>query len=183
MTGIILAGGKSSRMGEDKGFLKIGKKTYTEILINTLNNIFDDVIIIANNQDYNQFGIPVFEDLYTNKGPLAGIFTGLKKSKTDINFFIPCDSPFLNEQLIKQLMVDVNNHDAVIPTFNNRVYPLTAFYSKTCIPQFEDALINNRLKVKAEIENINHKLVAFGNEFEKNFINFNSPEDISKYNK
>lgn len=168
-------------MGEEKGFLKIGVKTYTELLIETLKNYFDDVIIIANDSDYNQFGVPVYEDLIKDKGPLAGIYTGLKQSNTDYNFFIPCDTPFLDGKLIEKLVSEVDNHDVVIPTFENRIYPLTAIYNKNCISHFEDALQHNRLKVKLEIEKLYHQFVKFDNEYEKNFINFNTPEDVLKY--
>lgn len=180
-TGIILAGGESSRMGEEKGFLKIGVKTYTELLIETLQNYFDDVIIISNDSEYEQFGVPIYQDVVKDKGPLAGILTGLKHSNTDYNFFTPCDSPYLEGKLIEKLINKVDNYDAIIPTYENKVFPLTAIYNKNCISQLEDALDNNRLKVKLEIERLYHHFVKFDNDYEKSFINFNTPEDILKY--
>lgn len=181
ITGIILAGGENSRMGRDKGFLKLDGETYTEILLRTLKKHFQSIMIIANNSNYKKFNVDVFEDEFKNKGPLAGIYTGLKNCKTEYCFFTPCDSPFLSERLIGRLInTDIEGMDAVIPTHKNRIFPLTAIYSKSCLDQFKDALLTNRLKVKLEVEKLKTNFVEFDDSFEQEFININTPNDLNK---
>ncbi len=81
-TGIILAGGKSSRMGEDKGLVLLNGKPMIQYVIEALKGVVSDIIIISNNASYNKFGIPVYPDIIKDKGPVGGIFTGLHHSKT-----------------------------------------------------------------------------------------------------
>lgn len=180
-TGVILAGGQSSRMGQDKGFLKFNNEYYTQILIDIFSSFFQNVIIIANDTKYHQFNIPVYNDIEKNKGPLGGIYTGLLNSDTDFNFFVPCDSPFLSMKLIKTMIKNIEpKYEAIIPQKKDIIYPLTAIYNKSCLNYFQRALEQNKLKVKSHIKNLNHKKIHFNDEFEKDFLNLNTPEEVSK---
>ena len=84
VTGIILAGGKSSRMGENKSLLKLEGITVIERVVNLMQKIFKEVILITNTPDeYDFLSIPMYKDIYEYKGPLAGINSGLTHSKTE----------------------------------------------------------------------------------------------------
>ena len=88
ITGIILAGGKSTRMGANKSFLKIGEQTVIERITYLMKSVFTNVIIISNTPDeYIFLNLPIYEDVYKGKGPLAGIHSGLKNSDTQKNFY------------------------------------------------------------------------------------------------
>ena len=98
-TAIILAGGKSSRMGSDKGLVLLNGKPMISYIIEILKKMQIPIIIISNNENYKQFGLPVFADIIKEKGPLGGIYTGLKNSKTESNIIVSCDVPFYQIEL------------------------------------------------------------------------------------
>lgn len=104
ITGIILAGGKSSRMGQNKALLDFKGKTVIEHVISTVSNLFNRVIIITNSPaDYTHLGFEIFTDFYANLGPLAGIHSGLVNSKTERNFIISCDIPLVTSDVINYI--------------------------------------------------------------------------------
>src|ERR1041385_1796721 len=101
MTGFILAGGKSSRMKEDKGLMLLNRKAIVQYVIDALKPAVKEVIIISNNEVYKQFGYQVIPDLVNDAGPMGGIFTGLSRSNTLYNFFASCDMPFITSEVIQ----------------------------------------------------------------------------------
>ena len=104
MTAVILAGGKSSRMGSTKHSLNLKAKTFIELQIELLRKMFDEIIISANTpSEYEYLHLPIFKDLYPDKGPLAGIYTGLINSSSFYTFMLACDMPFVELELIKYL--------------------------------------------------------------------------------
>ncbi len=105
VTGIVLAGGKSSRMGVNKSLLKVGNQTTIERTLSLMKKLFKNVILISNNiNEYESLNINVYEDVYPGLGPLSGIHSGLIHSSTRKNFIISCDLPFMNEEMIKCLI-------------------------------------------------------------------------------
>jgi molybdopterin-guanine dinucleotide biosynthesis protein A len=99
----ILAGGKSVRMGTDKGLVDFKGKPMIKHLIEIVQPLFSDVIIISNNEAYQKFGLPVLKDRIKDLGPIGGLLTGLKYTNTDWNFFIACDLPFVQTKVINLL--------------------------------------------------------------------------------
>ena len=108
MTAIILAGGKSSRMGKDKALLKFGEKTMLENLVDFTSGIFSETLVIVNEtmkiESLNLRETNVYIDLIKNQGPLGGIYTGLVYSRNVANFVFTCDMPFINECIIDKLV-------------------------------------------------------------------------------
>ncbi len=107
MTAVILAGGKSSRMGQDKALLKFGETTFLEHLATLIKPIFSETLVIVNDKeklkDLHLTPAKVYEDLLKEKGPLAGIYTGLLYSRNKTSCVFTCDMPFVDEPLIRQL--------------------------------------------------------------------------------
>ena len=128
LTGIILAGGKSSRMGEDKGLMSFKGKAMIQHIIDAVKPLVSTIVIIANNKDYEQFGYPVYEDIIKGKGPLAGIYTGLTHSKAEKNMVLSCDVPFVNGEILKLLIEACKDVDVAIPEKNNRTHQLIGVY-------------------------------------------------------
>src|ERR1035437_7677768 len=95
LNGYILAGGKSSRMGTDKGLLVFNKKTIIQHVIAQLKPVVKEVIIVSNNRDYEKFGVKVIADIIKNIGPAGGIHAALSHSNTNHNFIVSCDMPFI----------------------------------------------------------------------------------------
>lgn len=185
ITGFVLAGGKSRRMGVDKATLNINNKPMIEHAISTLLACTKSIILLANNEDYNRFGYPVFPDKIKDSGPISGICNGLMISNTTWNVFISCDSPFINPQLISYLISRSNSFDAVIPSYKGTTYPLTALYNLSCLPVFKSHLEQKKLRVKDALSLLNVNIVELGPDLpffnEKLLTNINTPEDFEKH--
>ncbi len=147
ITAIILSGGKSSRMGTNKSFLKIGDTTVIERMRDLLQSIFKDVILITNDPDDYQFlSLPIYEDIFRHRGPLAGIHSGLKHSRTDINFIISCDLPFMTKEMINYLIEYKTDKLITVAKADGFIQQLAGKYSKECLSPAEKILkevVNN----------------------------------------
>ena len=147
ITAIILSGGKSIRMGTNKSFLKIGDKTVIERMRDLLQSMFKDVILITNEPgDYKFLGLPIYEDVFRHRGPLAGIHSGLKHSKTDLNFIISCDLPLLTKEMINYLIEYKTNKLITVAKADGFIQQLAGKYSKECLSPAEKILqevVNN----------------------------------------
>jgi molybdopterin-guanine dinucleotide biosynthesis protein A len=141
LTGIILSGGKNSRMGRNKSFLKVGKNTIIERLRDLMLNLFSEVIIITNEpDDYSFLELPIYKDVYTYRGPLAGIHSGLLHSTNENNFIISCDLPFITADLIKYLVYYKTKKLITVAKSDGFIQQLTGRYSKACLLHVEEIL-------------------------------------------
>jgi molybdopterin-guanine dinucleotide biosynthesis protein A len=181
VTGIILAGGKSSRMGNDKGLVLLNGKPMITYVIEGLKYICDQIIIITNNEEYVQFGYKLIPDLISDKGPLGGIYSGLAHSKTDVNLCLSCDSPFVTTKLLQLLIDSLGYHDVVLPSYNGRLHPLIGAYKKSCKTVFEKQINANVLKVETAYKQLKYKKIDLTeNDFEASvFSNINTLEDLN----
>ena len=137
ISGVVLAGGKSTRMGRNKAILEIGGKRLIDRLVEGLQGIFPEVIIVANTLDlYDYLGVRVVPDLIRDKGALGGIYTAAAIASNPWVFVMACDMPFFNPGLIRYLATLTDDWDAVVP-YTDEWEPLYALYAKTCLPQME----------------------------------------------
>ena len=187
ITGIILCGGKSSRMQTNKALLKLGDKTVIEIVAEKLKSIFNEVLISANDsKEYDFLKLPVVNDIFIGKGPLAGIHSALKYSSTEKNFIISCDMPLISVELIKYL-INLNSEKSILlPKSNGRIQQLCGIYSKSVIDEIENIfkLSEKDKNIKGSVyELLERASIEFIdvddlNIYNKNiFLNMNSPED------
>ncbi len=164
MTAVILAGGKSSRMGSNKAFLKLKGKTFIERQIDLLREMFDEIFISANTpSEYEYLNLPVFKDIYPEKGPLGGIYTSLVNSSSANTFMLACDMPFVESGLIKYLKELTKEYDVVVPKSERGLEPLHAFYSKNCIDPIKKELDSNNLRIISFFPHVNVKIVELDN--------------------
>lgn len=160
MTAVILAGGKSSRMGYNKAFLKLKGKTFIERQINLLREMFDEILISANTpSEYEYLNLPVFKDIYPDKGPLCGIYTSLINSSSLYTFMLACDMPFVEIGLIKHLKGFTRDYDVVVPKSERGLEPLHAFYSKNCIDPIKKELDSNNLRIISFFPHVKVKII------------------------
>ncbi|MFA7421592.1 MAG: molybdenum cofactor guanylyltransferase [Melioribacteraceae bacterium] len=141
ITGIILAGGKSSRMGVNKCFLKIGNETIIERTLSLMKSIFSNVIIITNTPvEYTSLNALVFKDILKELGPIGGIHSGLTNSLTEENFVISCDLPLMTKEMIE--FITEYKSDKLIRFCNAAGYnqPLAGVYKKVLIDDIEKFL-------------------------------------------
>ena len=141
ITGFILAGGKSTRMGKNKSLLKIGEHTIIERVVNLMKGLFKEVIIITNQEDEYEFlGLPMFEDIYNDIGPLAGIHSALLNTATERNFIISCDIPLMTADVIKYLIKYPTKKPITIARADNFIQQLIGVYAKNLVPTIENII-------------------------------------------
>ncbi|WP_227762269.1 molybdenum cofactor guanylyltransferase [Zhaonella formicivorans] len=185
MYGIVLAGGKSSRMKSNKSFLRLNGRTFIETIINVLKPIFKDNIIVITNEPelYSFLNVKLESDLFKDKGPLAGIYTGLMVSPSHHNFFIACDMPFVSDKAIRFIIEQKANWDAVVPVIGGYIEPLYGIYSKNCIEPIKDCLVKNWLKAtsfydQVAVKTIPETIFKKMDPELKMFININTPKEF-----
>lgn len=159
ISGFVLAGGKSRRMGQDKGLIELRGQKMVEYATQALEGICSRISIISNQADYERLPYNIYPDLVQDKGPLAGICTALTQSRTNINIILSCDSPNVSTELLSYLIDQLEDYEAVVPYFEGRIYPLTAVYTKSCLDTFKESLDEDELKVKAIIKKLNTKRI------------------------
>ncbi len=183
-TAILLAGGESSRLGQNKAFADIANRTIFERELDVLQKLFSEIIIIASNPVlFRPSGLKIYKDIIPGKGPLGGILTGLSVSATKNNFIVSCDLPFLNDKIIVFLYSQFTSCNLLIPCWQGQLMPLHSFYSKNCLPVIENQISSNKLRVLGITSHLKTKYVQ---EFElkkydregKSFFNVNTLEDL-----
>lgn len=154
ITVILLAGGKSSRIGlnKDKGKMKLLGVNLVDRVINNITTIEgfskENIVIVGPKDKYSDCN-RVVEDIYPGKGPLGGIFTGLQASDTPYNLVIGCDMPFIEGALIQHMIKNIHGHDIIIPSYKKGLLePLCALYSKNCLQIIEKNIKMGKLAVR-----------------------------------
>jgi len=182
MTGIILAGGKSSRMGEDKGLMMLSGKPMVSYVIDTVRSITNDIIIVTSSDKYIDNGCTIVKDLYEEKGPLAGIYTGLVNSKSHSNIVLSCDTPFVSAQLLNYLLKQQNGFDVIVAAHRGNSEQLVGIYTKDCLPIFKDQIESDQLKIKTAIKMLNYQEIEIDKDLDfykpELFFNINTQEDF-----
>ncbi len=179
----ILAGGKSSRMGKDKGLCLLNGKPMIEYVIGQVTPISDSVFIITANEDYRIFNKELILDVFKDKGPAGGIDTALQHAKTDFIFVVACDMPFIDFNSIIKLFNHLKNHDIAIIKNGSQIESLFGFYNKSIAPKWRDLLKNHNLKVSDYYQYFDTNFVdsvSFLSQNEKLFYNTNTPEELNK---
>ncbi len=176
LTGIILSGGKSSRMGMDKGLTLLNGKPLIYYAIETFESVCDHIIISANSPDYNQFGYPVQADIYKDCGPIGGIYTGLESSETEKNLVLSCDIPLISTALIKFVLRHSDKKKVCVPVQENGFpEPLCAYYPKTSLQLLKKFIIQKNYKLSGFLNAVSAKRIPIhsGLSFYHPFLFFN----------
>ncbi len=184
ITGIILAGGKSRRMGTEKGLLKLGDKHMIEYAIEVLEKVCDQILLIENSNAYHFLGYPVYPDIFPNSGPMGGIYTGLVNSKNNLNLVLSCDMPFIKQELLKDLIANSDDKDIVVPWHGGHKYePMCALYHKDAKSVFLEFIQQQNFKIpdtfkllKTNKFLIEESLSYYSSEL---FFNVNSKEEFA----
>lgn len=163
ISAVILAGGNSSRMGQNKALLKLGEKTMIERIIDRLSPIFEEIILVTNHSEQ----YPMLKDIkfvkdemiLEEKNSLVGIYSGLLASKNKYIFVVPCDMPFLNQELIKYMIGQLKEEDLLIPCIKGYYQPLHAIYGKGCIQPIKELLEKRQYKIITFFKNVDMKTI------------------------
>lgn len=181
-TAYILAGGKSKRMGTDKGLLLLNEKPFISHICEALEPIVgENIVIVSSNSDYDFLGHSRIEDIISDKGPVGGIYSALKHSKTKFNIILSVDVPLVSTELLRWI---IENHDeSCLITQIQAGYkpsPLIAIYHRSVKSFFEEHLANNQLKLSRLIEEINHKTIVVPKKWNDQVQNVNTQEEYQK---
>lgn len=189
VTGIILAGGKSRRMGQDKSFISIGGKSLIEIVMDKMLSVFEEVVIITNNASkYEKYiaKVDVRTDVIPECGPLGGIYTGLISTQSSFNFVVACDMPFLNINLLSAMIKKIDSDDAIVVEYGDRIHPLCALYHRNCSEIIKKQIDKGNFKMRdflkcIKVKKLNETEVK---EFDPNgmsLVNINTYDEYLKY--
>lgn len=184
VTGVMLAGGKSRRMGADKAYLEVDGVPLLERAAQVFRRVFSSNMIVANDPSlYRELEFPVHTDVYPNRGSLVGIYTGLMKAETPYIFCASCDMPFLNEGLIRYLVELREGFDLVLPFSDHGREPLHAVYGKPCLGPMEKLIAEDRMAImgifsEVRTRRVNPEEVAKLDPQYLSFMNCNTPEDL-----
>ncbi|MBX3331980.1 MAG: molybdenum cofactor guanylyltransferase [Nitrospira sp.] len=188
VTGVLLAGGKSRRMGEDKRFMLVGQRTLLERSCAVLSELFEQVyVVIAQDSPVLQAEVPVVRDLIPHCGSLGGLYTGLQRAKTQHIFLAACDMPFLNPDVIRYMVRLKDQADIVISRWETRLQPTHAVYGRGCLPVIEEMMNLQNKKIHSMIDHpaLRVRLIAESEIREidrdgRSMFNINTPSDLEQ---
>ena len=189
MTGVILAGGESTRMGKNKAFIEIKGLSIIDRTISLFKEIFDDVLLVTNTPlDYIHLNVRIVTDIIPGKGSLGGIYSGLFFSPSPKAFFVGCDMPFLDRRVIQYFLSLVETADIVVQRTRDYWQPLHAIYPRKLLKPIERLLQHGELKIIKLIqayrgmkvrEVTSEELAPFDPDLHT-LSNVNTPEELRK---
>lgn len=181
ITGIILAGGKSSRMGSDKSLLTYNKEPFIQHVINAMKPLVEDIIIVSNYMVHDKFGYKRVEDIFKDSGPVAGIHSGLSHSSTDYNLVLSCDIPLIKTEILEILIhSDYTNYDVVQIQIGEKTMPLIALYHKRCAHKCLELLQNDERRLLEAVKQLNTKSIIINSQWEDFVKNVNTIDDLKE---
>jgi molybdopterin-guanine dinucleotide biosynthesis protein A len=190
LSGVVLAGGQSKRLGRNKAIEDLGGQTLIERVIQRLSQITSEtVVIVAEESKAQALSLPPWvrteSDLYPGCGSLGGIFTGLSAANGEYGVVVGVDMPFINVELLRFMMDIASDYDAVVPMVKGRPEPTHAIYSRNCLAPIESHLKVGDLKIAKFFDDVNvgyleeDDIEAFDPEY-LSFFNVNTQEDLDQ---
>jgi molybdopterin-guanine dinucleotide biosynthesis protein A len=152
ITGIVLAGGRGSRLGRQKALERIGEKSLIENTIDILIPLCQEVIVVTSKEQLNiitaaKLDVKIVIDIYPGKAALGGVYTGLANANTLLSLVVACDMPFLNRSLLRYMEEIAPGFDIVVPKVQNKIELLHAVYSKNCLDKITQLFEKNVLQI------------------------------------
>jgi len=182
VTGVLLAGGKSRRMGRDKAGLVFAGQTLAERALEWLQTFFPHTLIAGDRPDLVRRGITCFPDIYTGSS-LGGLHNGLLHSPTDWVFAVACDMPFPDARLLEPLLNHREHAAAVVLKTPSGFEPLFALYHKNCLTHLEQLLQQNQFRIYDFFDRIPVNFLdptEYVDNWQKSLSNLNTPEDLNR---
>ena len=176
VTGIILAGGKSRRMGTDKGLMPFCGKPMIQHIIGPMAKVCQRMLVVTSNEKYTMFGLEIVKDEQPDYGPVMGILSGLRQSTTELNLILSCDAPFVGFELMNELVLKSDQADVFAACSRERIHPLIAVYKRGCISTFENSVLQDEHRLRTVLKSLKVEVLDVKNE---RFVrNINALEDL-----
>jgi molybdenum cofactor guanylyltransferase len=186
LTVAIMAGGQSSRMGQDKSFVPFQGRPMIEVVRERVAGLGAELVVITNKPDeYAHLGLPMYSDVYPNMGPLGGIYTAVYHARHPYTLVVACDMPWLNRDLLAYMIGLRRQADIIVPRWDKFPEPLHAIYSKACLPPILAQLQSGQLKVvrfygQVQVHFVDRPAIEQFDKDGRSFANLNTPEDLSQ---
>lgn len=184
LTAIILTGGKSSRMGRDKALVKVDGQTLLERATGFCSSIANEVLISSDSEVHGVNGIKTIPDEYKDCGPMGGIYSCLKESANEWCFVLSVDAPFVEKELLNDLIRNAAGFDAVVPVHSGKKEPLIALYHKQMLPELRKELDSGSYKLQILLQKVNTcytDVTQLQQEYPRLFSNINFLEDLDQF--
>ena len=191
MTGLIIAGGRSRRLGIDKRFLEIGGRPCIQRVIDAYQGLFKEILIVADaTEPFTSLGVKVVVDLIPGRATLGGLYTGLHFAAHDRVFAAASDMPWLSPAAIRVVLDQALSGDIVIPELDGKLQPMHAVYAKSCLPVLRSLVEASHLKVQdlcgrpeLRVHRIPQSAFTAVDPELRSFFNINTPDDLARANK
>ncbi len=181
ITGIILAGGKSSRMGTDKALFVLNGTTFLHHIILALKPLVDDILIVSNDERHSKFNLKRVRDTIADAGPISGLHAGLTHSSTENNLVLSCDIPLIETSMLELLLQNNEDDiDVIQLAETDRVHPLIALYKKRSAEHIGLALFDGERKLSKALDGLNIKTLLVSDGQAATLANINTPMDFEK---
>ena len=180
ISGFILAGGKSRRMGTNKALLTFQGKPLLEHMIGLIEPLCNKVAISGQNSEYVSFETEMVPDLYSDCGPIAGIFSALTYAVSDWSLIVSVDVPFVNEDLFLSLISNIGEYDCIIPKHTYGVEPLIGLYHRQILPVIEEMINSGDYRLTNLLSKLNTRYIDCNElikKYPRLFMNINRMED------
>jgi molybdopterin-guanine dinucleotide biosynthesis protein A len=187
VTGVIQAGGRSTRMGgEPKALLELGGKRIIERVVDAVGSVLDDMLVVTNTPErYAFLGLPMVPDAFPDGGALGGIYTGLRAAGGEAAFTVACDMPFLHPAIVRMVVERAGEGDVVIPRTGDQLETMHAVYGKRCLQPMETRLRAGALKIvgffpDVHVVELDAAGIARHRAPEVAFMNVNTPAELAR---
>jgi molybdopterin-guanine dinucleotide biosynthesis protein A len=187
MTGIVLAGGESRRMGRDKAFLAINGRPMIERVIGVLRQVTQHIIVVTNTPEaYAGCDVEITVDAFGQRGSIVGVYSGLLRSRDEYNIVVACDMPFLNSGLIRYMSgLAAAEYEVVLPKIGEFVEPLHAVYARALLPVFENHIKNGNKRIRSiftgrRVRYVTEEEVARFDPGRRSFVNLNTVKEYEE---
>jgi molybdopterin-guanine dinucleotide biosynthesis protein A len=193
ITGIILAGGKGSRLGREKSLLNVGEKQLINRVIAAIQQVCQEILIVTSKEQYTNLAAAKLDasivvDLFPGRAALGGIYTGLNTAKTFHSLVVACDMPLLNSKLLSYIADIAPGFDIVIPKLGTQLETLHAVYSKNCLEYIKRLIDSNNLQIfeffnSVKIRHVGEDEINRYDPHHLSFLNINTIEDLENAEK
>ena len=187
VTGVVQAGGKSTRMGgQPKALIPLGGRSIVERVVLALTPIVDDMLVVTNTPELYAFlGLPMVPDVFPEGGSLGGIYSGLRAAPGEAAFTVACDMPFLSAPVARLVLARAGEADVVAPRIGEQWETLHACYGKACLGPMERRLREGQLRITGFFEDvrvlaITEAEVAAVGDPARVFMNVNTPDELAR---
>jgi molybdenum cofactor guanylyltransferase len=196
ISGVILAGGKSRRLGQDKAFLDFRGRPLIERVLDAVGEVADDLVIVTNEwEGYREFGARLVRDIYPGKASLGGIHAGLTAAHHEQALVVGCDMPFLSIPLLRRMAELAEGADVVLPRYEDYIEPLHAIYHKRCLGRMQQLIEAGDLRIsrvfqgappcgdgeqKLNIRYLDDSEILRYDPSRISFLNINTPGDLTR---